>query len=67
MFFINVLKETEADRSSRPKPELLFNIPDFLRSMLCSKKDTWRLKNESSPTHVAYSGNKTVQTHNFHG
>ena len=51
-------KETKSDRMSRPSPQLLFSIPDFLRSLMCCKTERWGLANESSPSHPSYNGNK---------
>ena len=42
------LVETNRDRLNRPGAELLFNIPEFLRSMFCCKKETWSLSSDSS-------------------
>ena len=54
-------KETKSDRRSRPGPELLFDIPDFLRSLICCKsKDSWSLAKDSSPQHPSYKENNAA-------
>ncbi|CAB4032563.1 Hypothetical predicted protein [Paramuricea clavata] len=63
-FFIFSFKETETDRQNRPGDELLFNIPDFFRSLICCKKESWSLGSDSSPTHRSYNGNNAKETKN---
>ncbi|XP_028404903.1 sodium-coupled monocarboxylate transporter 1-like [Dendronephthya gigantea] len=60
--------ETSHDRRSRPGPELLFNIPDFLRSLICCKsKESWSLARDSSPSHPPYNENNAKETKNGEG
>ena len=47
--YIFIYKETKNDRRFRPKSELLFNIPGFLKSLLPTKKGSWAFENESAP------------------
>ncbi|CAB4000220.1 sodium-coupled monocarboxylate transporter 1-like [Paramuricea clavata] len=59
---VSLICETNSDRQTRPGPELLFNIPDFFRSLICCKKESWSLTSESSPIHRADNEKKAKDT-----
>ena len=55
---LSSVQETKSDKQSRPGPELLFNIPNFLKSLIPGKKHSWMVANDSSPAHPPYSENR---------
>ncbi|CAB4007000.1 Hypothetical predicted protein [Paramuricea clavata] len=59
---VSLICETNSDRQTSPGPELLFNIPDFFRSLICCKKESWSLASESSLTHRSYNEKKAKDT-----